>query len=299
SDDELNEKYAAMIVRDASTFDPREVDLVFNAIESDAAKILEPRYAVTTPVVSTASAFRYFDDTPMIIPGVNNDHVSLLKRQQSERGWKGFVTPIPNCTTTGLVSSLAPIFKSLGVDRLVMTSMQAMSGAGRRGGVLGLDALDNVIPYIPGEEEKVQKEAQKILGKLIDGKIIQADFPLSATCTRVAVLDAHTEAIYVATTKATSAEEVAELMRNYDTGLQGLPTEPRPFIKVHDDPFRPQPRRDRNNGGGMTTSVGRLRAETAIGEHGIKYVAVSHNTKAGAAKGAILVAELLQREGWL
>src|SRR5690606_17373687 len=179
------------------------------------------------------------------------------------------------------------------------TSMQAMSGAGRRGGVLGLDALDNVIPYIPGEEEKVQKETQKILGKIVGDKIDFADFPISATCTRVAVLDAHTEAVYVATQKSASVEEVTELMRNFDTGLQGLPTEPKPFIKVHDDPFRPQPRRDRNNGGGMTTSVGRLRAETTIGENGIKYVAVSHNTKAGAAKGAILVAELLQREGWL
>ena len=119
SDDELNPEYAAMIVQDASTFDPREVDLVFNAIESDAAKELEPKYAATTPVVSTASAFRYFDDTPVIIPGVNNDHISLLKHQQEERGWKGFVTPIPNCTTTGLVSSLAPIFKHLGVERLV------------------------------------------------------------------------------------------------------------------------------------------------------------------------------------
>jgi aspartate-semialdehyde dehydrogenase len=275
------------------------VDLIFNAIESDAAKELEPKYAAITPVVSTASAFRYFEDTPVIIPGVNNDHVSLLKRQQDERGWKGFVTPIPNCTTTGLVSSLAPIYKHLGVERLVMTSMKAKSGAGRPGGVLGLDANDNVIPYIPGEEEKVQKEAQKILGKIVDGKIVAADFSLSATCTRVAVLDAHTEAIYVATTKAATAEKVADLMRNYDTGLHGLPTEPKPFIKVHDDPFRPQPRRDRNNGDGMTTSVGRLRAETTIGEHGVKYVAVSHNTKAGAAKGAILVAELLQREGWL
>src|SRR5690606_11843718 len=144
---------------------------------------------------STASAFRYFEDTPIIIPGVNNEHVSLLKRQQQERGWKGFVTPIPNCTTTGLASSLVPIFKHLGIERLVMTSMQAMSGAGRRGGVLGLDILDNIVPYIPGEEEKVEKETQKILGQVIDGKIVPATFSLSATCTRVAVLDAHTEAI--------------------------------------------------------------------------------------------------------
>jgi aspartate-semialdehyde dehydrogenase len=298
-DEPLDEKIAQMTVMNAEEFDAREVDIVFTAVESDAAKIIEPKYAETTPVISTASAFRYFDDVPIFIPGVNNDHVTLIKKQQQERGWKGFVTPIPNCTTTGLAVSLKPIFDHWGISKVVMTSMQAMSGAGRRGGVLGLDAMENVIPYIPGEEEKVQKETQKILGHISGGKIETAAFPVSATCTRVAVLDGHTEAVCVATEKPCSPEEVKAAMREFTGGLEGLPTAPQPMIQVFDDPFRPQPRRDRDISGGMTTAVGRLREEKALGENGVKYVLVSHNTKAGAAKGAILVAELLGREGYL
>ena len=308
-DEELPEEYAQMQLVVADQFDAREVDIVFTAVESDAAKTLEPRYAQTTPVISTASAFRYEDDVPIFIPGVNNSHAQLIRHQQENRGWKGFVTPIPNCTTTGLAMTLKPIYDHFGIKSVVLTSMQAMSGAGRRGGVLGLDAVENVIPYIPGEEEKAQKETQKILGRysemLADGpqsggvhaEIIPASFPVSATCTRVGVLDGHTEAVYVATEKPCSAEEVAEIFRNFDGGLKGLPSCPQPVIRVHDDPFRPQPRRDRDNGGGMTTTVGRIREERALGEHGVKYVLVSHNTKMGAARGAILVAELLMRDG--
>jgi aspartate-semialdehyde dehydrogenase len=298
-DEALDENIAKMQVTNAEEFDARDVDIVFTAVESDAAKIIEPKYAETTPVISTASAFRYFDDVPIFIPGVNNDHVALIKRQQKERGWKGFVTPIPNCTTTGLAVSLKPIFDNWGISKVIMTSMQAMSGAGRRGGVLGLDAVENIVPYIPGEEEKVQKETQKILGRIVDNSIESASFPVSATCTRVAVLDGHTEALYVATEKPCTAQEVAAAMRGFTGGLEGLPTAPQPVIKVFDDPFRPQPRRDRDISGGMTTAVGRLREEKALGENGVKYVLVSHNTKAGAAKGAILVAELLGREGYL
>ncbi len=296
-DEELPIEYSKMLVIDGEDFDATTVDIVFTATESDAAKILEPRYAQTTPVVSTASAFRYENDVPILIPGVNNDHTKLLQQQQQNRGWKGFVTPIPNCTTTGLAMTLKPIYDAFGIKSVVMTSMQAMSGAGRRGGVLGMDATENVIPYIPGEEEKVQRETQKILGALQNGAIASASFPVSATCTRVAVLDGHTEAVYVATDRACSAEDVAQAMREFDGGLKGLPSAPQPVILVQDDPFRPQPRRDRNNGGGMTTTVGRIREERALGENGVKYVLVSHNTKMGAARGAILVAEMLMRDG--
>ena len=298
-DEPLDEEYAQMPVVDAASFDARSVDLVFTATESDAAKELEPKYAQTTPVVSTASAFRYFDDTPIFVPGVNNSHVHLLKRQQRERGWKGFVTPVPNCTTTGLAMTLKPLFDAFGIRGVVMTSMQAMSGAGRRGGVLGLDALDNIIPYIAGEEEKVQKETQKILGGFVDETIVNAKFGVSATCTRANVSDGHTEAVFVATETACSAEDAARVMREFTGGLEGLHSAPKPLIYVHDDPFRPQPKRDRERGGGMTTTVGRLREEHVLGAHGVKYVLVSHNTKMGAAKGAILVAELLEREGIL
>ena len=298
-DEPLNENFARMTVTNAEDFDARDVDIVFTAVESDAAKELEPKYAQSTPVISTASAFRYFDDVPIFIPGVNNDHAVLIDRQQRERGWKGFVTPIPNCTTTGLAIALKPIFDNWGISKVIMTSMQAMSGAGRRGGVLGLDAMENVIPYIPGEEEKVQKETQKILGSLNGESITPASFPVSATCTRVAVLDGHFETVFVATEKPCSVDEVKAAMREFTGGLTGLPTAPNPVIHVFDDPFRPQPRRDRDLGGGMTTSVGRLREEKALGENGVKFVLVSHNTKAGAAKGAILVAELLGRDGYI
>ena len=298
-DEPLNENFARMTVTNAEDFDARDVDIVFTAVESDAAKELEPKYAQSTPVISTASAFRYFDDVPIFIPGVNNDHAVLIDRQQRERGWKGFVTPIPNCTTTGLAIALKPIFDNWGISKVIMTSMQAMSGAGRRGGVLGLDAMENVIPYIPGEEEKVQKETQKILGSLNGESITPASFPVSATCTRVAVLDGHFETVFVATEKPCSVDEVKAAMREFTGGLTGLPTAPQPVIHVFDDPFRPQPRRDRDLGGGMTTSVGRLREEKALGENGVKFVLVSHNTKAGAAKGAILVAELLGRDGYI
>ncbi len=296
-DEPLDPAFAAMTVQDSLAFDAQSVDLVFTAVESDAAKELEPIYARTTPVVSTASAFRYFDDTPIFVPGVNNAHIALLDRQARERGWKGFVTPVPNCTTTGLVMTLKPIFDAFGIAGVVLTSMQAMSGAGRRGGVLGLDALDNIIPYISGEEEKVQKETQKILGTLGNGAITPANFGVSATCTRANVSDGHTEAVFVATERPCTPEEVARVMREFKGGLEGLPSTPEQLIYVHDDPFRPQPRRDRDMGAGMTTVVGRLRPETVLGQSGVKYVLVSHNTKMGAAKGAILVAELLLREG--
>lgn len=295
-DDALSSEYAALQVQDASQFDATSVDLVFTAVESDAAKQLEPVYAATTPVVSTASAYRYFDDTPIFVPGVNNEHIGLLKRQQKERGWKGFVTPVPNCTTTGLAMTLKPLYERFGIEGVLMTSMQAMSGAGRRGGVLGLDILDNVVPYISGEEEKVQKETQKILGALQGEAIAPATFGVSATCTRVNVADGHTEAVFVATEKPCSAEEATAAMREFTGGLDGLYSAPPALIHVHDDPFRPQPRRDREMGGGMTTVVGRMREEKVLGRHGVKYVLVSHNTKMGAAKGAILVAELLLRE---
>ncbi len=298
-DEELPLEYAKMPVIDGRDFDARTVDIVFTATESDAAKLLEPKYAQTTPVVSTASAFRSEHDVPILIPGVNNSHAQMLKTQQKNRGWRGFITPIPNCTTTGLAMTLKPIFDNFGIKSVVMTSMQAMSGAGRRGGVLGLDSTENVIPYIPGEEEKVQRETQKILGELQNGAIASANFPVSATCTRVGVLDGHTETVYVATEKACSVEEIIDAMRAFDGGLTGLSSAPKPLILVHDDPFRPQPRRDRNNGNGMTTTVGRVREERALGEHGVKYVLVSHNTKMGAAKGAILVAEMLMRDGFI
>jgi aspartate-semialdehyde dehydrogenase len=281
-----------------SDFDPASVDVVFSAIESEPARELEPRWAKERPVFSTASAYRYEDDVPLLIPGVNLSHAPLLKTQQQRRGWKGFVAPIPNCTTTGLAIALAPLHRQFGVEKVAMTSMQGISGAGRSPGVVALDILDNVVPYIPGEEEKVAKETAKILGTLGSNAIDFASITVSATCTRAAVLEGHTEAVSASLRASCSPADAAAVMREYRGGIEDLPSAPRHMITVHDDPFRPQPRVDRDADGGMTTSVGRLRPD-ALWAHGLRFVLVSHNTKFGAAKGAVLLAEALRRDGYL
>ena len=275
-------------------FDPADYDLIFSAVESDLAKEIEPRFGAVRPVVTTASTFRSYDDTPLVIPGVNNDHLHLVRRQQAARGWKGFVVPQPNCTTTGLAITLKPLFDHFGIRSVLMTSLQALSGAGRSPGVIGLDILDNVIPYIPNEEEKVERETRKILGRVTVDGIEPAPFTVSCTCTRVNVLDGHTEAVYVSLDRPASLTEVKAALDEYDGGFGELrlPSAPPQYIVVHNDPFRPQPRLDRETNAGMTTVVGRLRADPAL-ENGVKYVLVSHNTKMGAARGAVLTAELL------
>jgi len=294
----LSPEFAKIKVQDASKFDARSVDLVFTAVESDAAKQLEPRYAQTTPVVSTASAFRYEKDVPIFIPGVNMDHDRLIPVQKKNRGWKGFVTPVPNCTTMGLAMTLKPIHEAFGVLQVLMTSLQACSGAGRSPGVIGLDIIDNVIPYIPKEEEKVEVETQKILGTVSGGTVTPAPFPVSATCTRVAVLEGHTEAVYVSMKKHATVEDVTKVLEEHgkDFVALKLPSGPSSLIEVTGDPYRPQPRLDRDRSEGMVTTVGRIRQDHAL-PNGIKYVLVSHNTKMGAAKGGILVAEYLVNKG--
>jgi aspartate-semialdehyde dehydrogenase len=288
-----------LVVQNAQAFDPESVDIVFSAVESDAARELEPRYARTTAVISTASAFRYEDDVPIMVPGVNLDHARLIKLQQEKRGWKGFVTPLPNCTTMGLVITLKPLLDAFGLRSVFMTSMQGISGAGRSPGVAALDILDNIIPYISGEEEKVALETGKILGPLGEGGIRPAPIKVSATCTRAAVLEGHTEAVVVSTERPCSPEGARAAMVAYGAELAALqlPSAPKQMILVHDDPYRPQPRLDRDADGGMATSVGRLRRDEAL-ENGLKYVLVSHNTKMGAAKGAVLVGEYLALKGY-
>jgi aspartate-semialdehyde dehydrogenase len=277
--------------------EPESVDVVFSAVESDVARELEPTWAAARPVVSTASAFRYEEDVPLLIPGVNLDHAPLLEAQRRRRGWRGFVAPIPNCTTTGLAIALKPLHAGFGVERIAVTSMQGISGAGRSPGVVALDIVDNVVPFIPGEEEKVARETRKILGTLGEGTIAPAGCVVSATCTRAAVLEGHTEAVSVALGAPCSPARAAAVMRAWDGGVAGLPSAPGRMITVHDDPFRPQPRLDRDADGGMTTSVGRLRPD-ALWPNGLRFVLVSHNTKMGAAKGAILLAEALDRDGY-
>lgn len=293
--EEVPEYVKNMVISKVEDIKPENFDLIFTALESDDAKVVEPKFAKTTPVISTAAAFRYESDVPILIPGINDSHAELLNVQRKNRGWKGFIAPLPNCTTTGMAITLKPIFDRFGIEKVFMTSMQALSGAGRSPGVAALDIMDNVIPFIPREEEKVQVETKKILGGMSKGLIAPAPLKVSCTCTRVPVSDGHTESVFVETEQTTEPEEVKKEMLKFskNVSIKGLPTAPKDYIVVHDDPTRPQPRIDRELNDGMTTVVGRLRKDTAF-DNGIKYVLLSHNEKMGSAKGAVLLAELLK-----
>lgn len=282
----------------SSEFRPGSVDVIFTAIESDLAMELEPWFAETTPTFSTASAFRYFEDTPLLITGVNDDHAELVRIQQKERGWKGFVLPVPNCTVTGLAVTLKPLQEQFGVKDVLMVSMQAVSGAGRSPGVRTLDALDNIIPYIPGEEGKVRKELLKILGQSNGSRILAAKINVNCICMRANVLDGHTESVFVGLKQQADLSDIQNAIHNYNPfNDRRLYSAPEKMIHLFNDPYRPQPRLDRELGDGMTTSMGRLEEDDVLG--GVKYVLVTHNTKMGAGKGAVLLAESMLERGVL
>src|SRR5881628_1519124 len=216
-------EFLALAVVDAAHLDPGGLDIVFAAVESDAARELEPMYARAVPVISTAAAFRSETDTPIALPGVNlAAHLPLLQEQQRRRGWKGFILPLPNCTTVGLAISLKPLLDAFGLVRVLMTSMQGISGAGRSPGVGALDIVDNLIPYIPKEEEKVATETGKILGRLGEGGIAAHPARVGTTCTRAAVLDGHTLAVTVETERPCDVAGAAAALREFRGDYAGL-----------------------------------------------------------------------------
>jgi len=294
---EIPEYIKGMTVKKIDEINAAELDLVFSAVESNAARDIETKFAKDVPVISTSSAYRYEDDVPILIPGINDEQSELLEIQKKNRGWKGWVAPLPNCTTTGLVITMKPLYEKYGVKKVMMTSMQAISGAGRSPGVSAMDVIDNIIPYIPKEEGKVRIETRKILGKLKDGKIEPADIRVSCTCTRVPVIDGHTESVFVETEKEIDPKNAKETYEQYnkEISVAGLPSAPKDYYAVHEDPTRPQPRIERQVGGGMTTTIGRLEKEELF-DHGLKYMLFSHNKKMGSAKGAVLLAEMLYKK---
>ena len=294
---EIPEYIKGMTVKKIDEIDVAELDLVFSAVESNAAKDIETKFAKDVPVISTSSAYRYEDDVPILIPGINDEQAELLEVQKKNRGWKGWVAPLPNCTTTGLAITMKPLYEKYGAKKVMMTSMQAISGGGRSPGVSAMDVTDNIIPYIPKEENKVRIETKKILGKLKDGKIEPADIRVSCTCTRVPVIDGHTESVFVETEKEVDPKNAKETYEQYNKEISvvDLPSAPKDYYVVHEDPTRPQPRIERHVGDGMTTTIGRLEKEELF-DHGLKYMLFSHNKKMGSAKGAVLLAEMLYKK---
>jgi aspartate-semialdehyde dehydrogenase len=283
-------------VQDARTLRLEGIEMVFAAVESEAAHELEPLYAQHVPTISTARPYRMEADVPLVIPGVNLDHLAIVSEQRRRRGWKGYIATLPNCTAIGLAITLKALAQPFGLESVIVTTMQGISGAGRD--LPALDIVENIVPYIPREEERVMIETRKILGRLGDRAIADLPLKVSATCTRASVLAGHTESVAVGLKRPATVEEVIAAFEEFgrDFTALGLPNSPQHMITVHRNPMRPQPRLDRDAERGMTTSVGRVRPDEVI-PNGVKYLLVSHNSAMGAGRGAVLLAEYLLCKG--
>jgi aspartate-semialdehyde dehydrogenase len=269
-----------------------DADIVFSALPSGTAAAAERACARGGyPVFTNAADVRMDEEVPIVVPEVNPDHMAVLESQARE----GFIVANGNCTSIILALVLKPLVDRFGVEACHVVTMQALSGAGYPG-VPSLDSLANVIPYIPGEEEKVEAEAHKILGTVRDNQIVPARFPLSATCTRVPVLEGHTEAVSVRLSELATVEGIVDAVRSFRGTLPGLtlPSAPMAPITYRTEPDRPQPRRDCGEGGGMAIVVGRLRPDPILGW---KFLVTGSNTVRGAAGGSILTAELAVASG--
>jgi len=272
---------------------PLDCDIVFSSLPSSVARETEEAFArAGYPVISNSSSYRMDEDVPLLIPEINHEHLGLIETQQKNRGYgKGFIVTNPNCAVVSFTPPLAALHEKFGVESVMVTTMQAISGAGYPG-VASLDITDNVVPYIAGEEPKVETEAQKILGKFADGAITKADFSVSAQCFRVNVIDGHTASVRVNLRETATLEDVVAAIKAYPS--LKLHSSPQTFIYVTDEPTRPQPRLDRETGNGMTITVGRVFPDNIFD---YKFVALSHNTVRGAAGAAVLNAELLIEKG--
>lgn len=275
-----------------------KIDIVFVALPKEVAVAVEPELAGKgLAVVSNASNMRLEPDIPLLNPEINADHVEIVEIQRRNRGWNGAIAKVPNCTTAILTLTLKPLYDEFGIKRVVVASMQGLSGAGLTG-VPSMYILDNIIPFIEGEEEKLETESRKIFGTITGSSIaINNEFLVSASCHRVMVLEGHSLAVFVETSRKVEVEEVVKAMEEFRgnkiKGL-GLPTAPAKPIIVRREVDRPQPRLDRFAGNGMSVVVGRIREEKALS--GVKYFAVGHNTIRGAAGTGILIAELMVKK---
>jgi aspartate-semialdehyde dehydrogenase len=291
----IPEAVAQMNVVDITPKAVNDVDIVFSALPSAVARKAEEDFAKAGYViVSNASAHRMDPDVPMLNPEINCSHVSLIEEQRRKRKWDGAIVTNPNCSTTVLSLALKPIYDEFGINSVIVSTMQAISGAGYPG-VASMDIVDNVIPYIGGEEEKMETEMQKMLGSPSE----PADFIVSASCHRVPTIDGHMEAVFVDTKKDAEPNAVAEAMENFVGEPQelNLPSAPEKPVVVMKEMDRPQTRLDRMEGKGMSTVVGRIRKDPVL--NGVKFLALGHNTIRGAAGCGVLNAEYLKAKKFI
>jgi aspartate-semialdehyde dehydrogenase len=277
---------------------PLECDLVFSSLPGDIARETEDSFAAAGyAVITNSSAFRMDEDVPLLIPEVNHQHLDLLARQRQRYTSGGYIVTNPNCSAVALALALAPLHAAFGVSAAVATTLQALSGAGYPG-VSSLDILDNVLPYIGGEEEKMEAETQKILGRCIDARIQPAPMAVSAQCHRVNVADGHMVAVRVKLARAAKLNDLRDALASFTSLPQelGLYSAPRFPIVVREEVDRPQPKLDRDAGNGMTVTIGRLLPDAVLD---YRFVALGHNTIRGAAGAAVLNAELLIALGHL
>lgn len=292
----IPEEVRYLQVEPTSTHIPGKV--AFSALPAAIAREWEPQLAAAGyAVCSNASALRQTPGVPILIPEINYDHLDMIPLQRTEMGWKGLAVTSPNCTTNGIAMTLKPLDEAFGVEAVFVSTMQAISGAGYPG-LASLDIQDNVIPFINGEEEKIQIETNILLGKMQAGKRINAEIQISAHANRVAVLDGHTMALSVKFRNKPTVEDAIQVLENFrgPAEVQQMPTAPERPILVRYDSDRPQPRRDRDAGNGMSVSVGRIRPCNLFD---LRMVCVVHNTVRGAAGGSVLNAELLYAKGLL
>lgn len=299
----IPEKIASMVVLDASEIDSvcENVDFVFCAVDMKKEEIraLEEAYARhEVPVVSNNSAHRHTPDVPMLMPELNDEHMLVIEAQRKRLGTKkGFIAVKPNCSIQSYVPALHPLMK-FGIEKIAVSTYQAISGAGKTFETMP-EIVDNVIPFIGGEEEKSEQEPLKIWGTLQNGQIVPAVSPvISAHCVRVPVSDGHLATVNVKFTRKPTREEMLEAWASYEGLPQklNLPHAPKPFMKYMEEDNRPQTGLDRNFEGGMGITIGRLREDNLFD---YKFVCLSHNTLRGAAGGAVLTAEMLAAKGWM
>ncbi len=292
-DKKIPESVKDITVVDTDPKEVKDVDIVFSALPADTAALVEPKFATSCIVASNASAMRMEPDVPLVIPEVNPEHLDMIEIQQKNRGWDGFVVTNPNCSTIALTITLKPLYDQFDIKRVYVSTMQAVSGAGYNG-VPSMAIVDNLVPFIGEEEEKMETETLQLLGEYDGESVTPATFGVSASCHRVGIVDGHTEAVFIEMEDKFEIEEIKESMDSF----RGLPQKldlhsapPNPII-VREEENRPQPRMDRNADGGMAVTVGRIREDFAFA-NSVRYILVGHNTVRGAAGASILNAELI------